>query len=267
MATIINLRGTSGSGKSYVVWHLMNEFGVKSVIKKGDKVVGYRLNQDIMIVGRYALNPKTYDPATVDDNVEICFESKRGISGDTKLRIEHAVKALRLKSVRWTDRGVSGSYIVSDPKLSARKYVGCGGTDQIKSQIEITDRIEKFAKKGKVVVFEGLLVSGLYSRYKEFAGKLAKKGHHFIWAFIDIPIERCIDRAIIRRKSTGNNKMFNGYNTIQKHYAVGLVQQHALGDCFDVRLLNPDRAHKQLVNIVNKCLAESAFNLNQAEVA
>lgn len=51
---ILNIRGTSGSGKSYLVRGLMEHFGPASEItNEGGKVVGYQLAQDIRVVGRY----------------------------------------------------------------------------------------------------------------------------------------------------------------------------------------------------------------------
>jgi hypothetical protein len=182
MSVVINLRGTGGSGKSSAVYHLMKKFGVRSNIKNNGRIVGHRLNQDIMIVGKYETN--------------------------------------------------------------------CGGCDQIKTQDDICKRVSKFAEKGSIVVFEGLLISGLYSRYLDLSRKLVNAGHRFIWAFLDTPLETCIRRTIARRKSVGNVKPFNPANTELKYRAVELAHLHALEDNEVVVMLDGDAAGEQLWSMV-----------------
>jgi adenylylsulfate kinase-like enzyme len=183
MATVINIRSTSGGGKSYSVYHVMKKLGIKSSIMKDGKVVGYRLHGNVMVVGRYE-----------------------------------------------TD---------------------CGGCDQIKTQDMICERVERFADKGKVVLYEGLLVSGLYSRYSNLAKRLKHSGHQYIWAFMDTPLQECLRRTIARRRSVGNGKPFNPKHTVAKYWAVGMANQHALDDKEDVIML-PN--HRHLYQIVQDIL-------------
>jgi hypothetical protein len=184
MATIINIRGTGGSGKSFTVHYLIKKFGIKNDVKKDGKVVGYRLNGDVMVVGRY----------------------------DTT----------------------------------------CGGTDQIKTQDGISDRVTKFAKMGKVVIYEGLLASTLYGRYLDLSRRLTKQGHKVIWSFLDTPIEKCIKRTIRRREKRGNTKLFNEKHTVEKFKAVASCKRHALVDKINVVDLKHQKAHKQLLKLVKK---------------
>lgn len=192
MAVIINIRGTGGSGKSYVVYHIIKKLGIKNKIvkndrpgyRKGNNVVGYRLNGDVLIVGKYE-----------------------------------------------TD---------------------CGGCDQIKFQDEICDRVYRFAKKSSVVLFEGLLISGLYSRYLQLSRKLQKENHEYIWAFLDTSLDECLKRTVRRRIARGNKKPFNPKNTELKYRAVTLAKEHALRDKENVITLHSGRAHKQLLRLVRK---------------
>lgn len=194
MATIVNIRGTGGSGKTYAVNYVIKKLGIRNkIIKNGrphyrptNNVVGYRLNKDVLIVGKY----------------------------DTD----------------------------------------CGGTDQIKTQDEIMERICNFAKKGSIVIFEGLLVSGLYSRYRDLSKELQKKGHKYIWIFLDTTLEVCCKRTMERRRRAGNNKPFNSKNTELKYRAVELAKQHALEDGERVLTFSHKRAHKQLYSLVKKQL-------------
>lgn len=53
--TVINLRGTNGSGKTTIIMKLMKKFGVKPLEEDG-KVWGYKLrtpNKKVFIVGKY----------------------------------------------------------------------------------------------------------------------------------------------------------------------------------------------------------------------
>jgi hypothetical protein len=55
MSTIINLRGTNASGKSTAVRAVMEYYGVaeEHTYEDGGKVIGYKLNNGLNIVGRY----------------------------------------------------------------------------------------------------------------------------------------------------------------------------------------------------------------------
>ena len=198
MALIINIRGTGGSGKSFIVHCLIKKLGSKRSIKRyisgegyrvgndGGRVVGYRVGGDVLIVGRY----------------------------DTD----------------------------------------CGGCDQIHTQDEICNRVKAFAEKGKVVIFEGLLISGLYSRYLNLSRELQRKGHQFLWAFLDTSLEKCLKRTVKRRLARGNIKPLNPIHTTNKYRAVELAKEHALHDGEKVITLRSGGAHKQLLKIVKKKL-------------
>lgn len=184
MAAVINIRGTGGSGKSYLIYRTIKKHGIQSKIMNDGKVVGYRLKGNIIIVGRYE-----------------------------------------------TD---------------------CGGCDQIKTQDEICKRVKRFArmKKVKAVLFEGLLISGLYSRYLKLSRKLRKEGHKYYWLFLDTPIEKCLQRTKRRRRARGNNKPLNPKNTENKFRAVELAKQHAQEDGEMVINLNHKHAYKKLQFVI-----------------
>lgn len=133
---IINIRGTSGSGKTTVVRGIMDK-GVVTPLDSKPKPHGYRvtipsLDLPVMVVGSY-------------ENT-------------------------------------------------------CGGTDGIKTQDEICDRIRRFAQDGHVLV-EGLLMSKTFGRYAALDRELASTGHHFIWAFLDTPLDVCLARVEARRET------------------------------------------------------------------
>ena len=86
-----------------------------------------------------------------------------------------------------------------------------GGCDNIGTQDEVCNLVRKFAAKGDVL-FEGLLISGLFARYNALDNELAE--HHFIHGFLDTPLQRCIDRVLSRRAAKGNTMPFDPYKTL-----------------------------------------------------
>lgn len=82
-----------------------------------------------------------------------------------------------------------------------------GGCDGVKTQDEICTRVRLAARRGHVI-FEGFLVSGIYSRYHALSEDLGG----MIWAFMDTPLEKCIAR--ISRRNRG--RKFSTDNTEAK---------------------------------------------------
>ena len=75
----------------------------------------------------------------------------------------------------------------------------CGGCDGIKTQDEACARVRRYAALGDVL-FEGLLISHIFGRYKLLDQEMKKEhGHTTIWAFLDTPLELCLDRIRARR--------------------------------------------------------------------
>lgn len=202
MATIVNIRGTSGSGKTTAVRYVMKKLGVVSNIvsskskapgastryrlQYGKRVVGYRLSGGVLVVGRYE--------------------------------------------------------------------TACGGCDGIKTQEEIVERVKKFAYMGEVVLFEGLTLGTIYTRYYELSALLKKSGHRFIWAFLDTPIDVCIKRVLKRRRLAGNTKPFNTKHTEAKFRSINSAKQHAITDKERVMTLNGKCAGKQLLKRIENML-------------
>lgn len=170
---IINIRGTSGSGKSSLVRELMNQADEIEEIRPasaGGKLVGYSLeglaDKDVHVVGSY--------------------------------------------------------------------HTACGGCDGIKTQDEVCARVRRFAKMGHVV-FEGLLISHIYGRYKalhqELDGLMGQGPYH--WLFLDTPLEVCLENVAKRREARGNTAPLNPTNTIQKWHDSRRVFDKAESDGLD----------------------------------
>lgn len=112
----------------------------------------------------------------------------------------------------------------------------CGGTDGIKTQEEIVERVTKAHAHGHVLV-EGLLMS------KSSDGGVtapALRDMGAIFAFLDTPWEICLERVLGRRAAAGNEKPFDPNKTMrtayeQCHRSYELL---TLAGGYDVRWLN-----------------------------
>lgn len=95
-----------------------------------------------------------------------------------------------------------------------------GGCDGIKTQDEVCARVLDLARDHHVL-FEGLLISGLHSRYSNLAHHLRDAGlGPMVIAFLDTPLALCLQRTQQRRDARGAKTPFNPQNTIAKYGAV-----------------------------------------------
>ncbi len=86
----------------------------------------------------------------------------------------------------------------------------CGGCDTIKTQQEIIDRVEFWTKRGHNVWLEGLILSTIYGSVGEYSEKF---GNRWVFAYLQPPIEECVQRIKARRAAAGNLKPLNETNT------------------------------------------------------
>ena len=182
--TVINIRGTNGSGKSTIVMKLLKKFGAEPIVKDG-KVRAYKINKKtpIYVLGRYE--------------------------------------------------------------------TPTGGCDTIRTQDEVSNGVrELMDKMDGDVIFEGLLISGMHSRWVELAH--SRPNSHFIFAVLDTPLKKCIKRVLKRRKEKGNKKPFNPKTLIAKHKAVQSSAIALKKAKLDVRVL----PHKKPVKTILKWLGE-----------
>jgi len=111
-------------------------------------------------------------------------------------------------------------YRVTISELSKPLYIvghyetPCGGCDSIQPYSLIWPRVVSYAEKGHVL-FEGALVSSSYGNI----GRASEVyGDEVVFAFMDTPLEKCIERIKKRREQSGKSytKPFNPANTISK---------------------------------------------------
>lgn len=180
---IINVRGTSGSGKTTVI---------RGIMAKGGLV------------------DKIYSDQAGD-----------GLFSTSKAPIAYDVNV---------NPGGQHVYVIGSYENT------CGGCDSIKTQDEICNRVRWFAKQGHVIM-EGLLMSHLFSRYAALDRELQPTP--YIWAFLDTPLELCLERVIARREARGvAKKPFNPENTVSKWNDARRVFAKCQKDGLDARWVN-----------------------------
>jgi ABC-type dipeptide/oligopeptide/nickel transport system ATPase component len=113
----------------------------------------------------------------------------------------------------------------------------CGGVDTIDSADTVMKLIDKYAILGHVV-FEGLLQSTYYGR---MGAHSVKYGWDYIYAFMDTPIDLCLDRVVARRATSGRNNKFNPELTRDKHRTIDALRRKLEGGTHRVVVLKHDQ--------------------------
>lgn len=142
----------------------------------------------------------------------------RGTHGTGKSEIVRRIlKRYDARADSEDSKGRPVDYVMDFPDGRELYVVGsyvtaCGGCDGIQPYADIWPRVEKFAQRGHVL-FEGALVSSSYGNI----GRASEKyGDDFIFAFLDTPMDVCIERITKRRHERGNFKPLDPKNTQKK---------------------------------------------------
>jgi uridine kinase len=100
----------------------------------------------------------------------------------------------------------------------------CGGMDTVTDINDRVDMIHTYANKGyDIMLLEGLMMSHAIGRMGE-----AMKLYKHTLAFLDTPLEKCIDRVIARRHEKGNYEEFDPKNVVKDHHAVSLCYKNCI---------------------------------------
>jgi hypothetical protein len=140
---------------------------------------------------------------------------------------------------------------ISEPIFVVGKYDNtCGGTDAIKTQAEIAEKILKAHPHGHVL-YEGALVSA-----SGLAGQVTQAIHPTgcdVYAFLDTPQDLCVERVKGRRLAAGNEKEFDPKNLIDKFESVVNCYKNLRKEgTYDVRLIDHTDPHPKLVEIIKE---------------
>ncbi len=173
----------------------------------------------------------------------------RGTNGSGKsVIVRKLIDRLCAVPMRSKDGKVTGySSFYNHVNILGRYETPTGGCDTIRTQDEMCRGVVTLATRGHVI-FEGLLISGMHSRFVNLARGIPT--HHFIFAVLDTPLSKCIKRTIRRREARGSQKPFNPKNLIAKHKAVLSSRLALEKEGMDVRTLD----HKKAVPILLKWL-------------
>jgi deoxyadenosine/deoxycytidine kinase len=101
----------------------------------------------------------------------------------------------------------------------------CGGMDTVGSAKQVMNLLDRYAKIGHVV-FEGLLQSTYYG---EMGTHSLPWGQSYVYAFLDTPIEKCLERVEARRAEQGSKNKFNPQLTRDKHTTIQRLQKRVFG--------------------------------------
>lgn len=140
---------------------------------------------------------------------------------------------------------------ISAPAYVLGKYDNtCGGTDAIKTQAEIAEKILKAHPLGHVL-YEGALVSA-----SGLGGQVTQAIHGTgcdVYAFLDTPQSLCIERVKGRRLAAGNEKEFDPKNLIDKFESVvNCYKNLRAAGGYDVRLIDHRDPHPALLDIIRE---------------
>jgi hypothetical protein len=177
----------------------------------------------------------------------------RGTSGSGKtMAVRKLMARYRSEPFGESDRKPDGYVLMADPKLDVRlTYVigsyenVCGGCDGIHTQEEARQRVRTYVNTGHVI-FEGLLLSTIFDSYRLFDREMTGLGHKYIWAFLDTPIQLCIDRVKSRRAERSETKPLDESKTRSKWETMRRIQMKCKAAGLDVRILSHEDPVPQL---------------------
>lgn len=121
--------------------------------------------------------------------------------------------------------------------ILGRYATQCGGCDTLKADEQI-ELLHKYAPMGHVL-YEGLLASEYYGKLGEASERY---GTAHVFAFLDTPIDLCIERIKQRRKEAGNDKPLNEENTRGRIKKIEALQRK-LKMVYDRRVIILDHRH------------------------
>lgn len=112
-------------------------------------------------------------------------------------------QVLEMGSVEVTEGGVNLGYFVKSRNCGVignydgRVKCGC---DRIRKPEEVVRRVHLFARRFRHVLLEGILVAHSFKRYNSLALEVESTGKPYYFAFLDTPLELCLERLRARRE-------------------------------------------------------------------
>lgn len=126
-------------------------------------------------------------------------------------------------------------------------HTACGGCDAIQPYSLIWPRVMAARATCAHVIFEGALVSSSYGNI----GRASEEfGDEFVFAFMDTPLEVCLERIRARREARGDMRPLNPDNTTKKAHSV--ERSKAKFEGRRVVEIDHTRAVDQVLEILNE---------------
>jgi len=139
---IFNIRGTSGSGKTFLVRSIVSHYNGTEITDDSGKIFGYRLPGNLRVLGRY-------------------------------------------------DDAVKGGGVDNVTNGLVKRFEAVGGVGNSMDAVEA--QVRKWANAGRHVIFEGLIVTSVWSRWVRMAEDLP-----CFFLFMNTPLMVCFNRVMER---------------------------------------------------------------------
>ena len=145
-----------------------------------------------------------------------CIIKLHGTSGSGKTTVARGLmEGMVVEPILHPANRKHMAYKVNRPEMTTPLFILgpytaiCGGLDSLSNVEDHIALLQEYAEHGHVF-YEGLLGSEYYGRI----GAVSEQwGDNHIFAFLDTPIETCIERIKARRLARGNIKPLNEANT------------------------------------------------------
>jgi hypothetical protein len=125
----------------------------------------------------------------------------------------------------------------------------CGGMDTITDIIQAAEIIVRYCDKHPIVFYEGLFISHCLGT----VGAATKKyGNRLVMAYLDTPLEVCLQRVHARRAERGNTKPFKEQNVIDDYQRVEWNYAKAKREGFNVVDIDHTKALEQTLKYLKR---------------
>ena len=226
---IVQIRGTSGSGKTHLMRQIMEELHAEPILDSEGKIEAYKMDRDFFAIGSYKNKCGGADALGLGKR---CTELLRKMTTDEDEKEIHAALCEimpdedAMKLIEKTRKG--------------KKAGGSWGSVAVTEHL-----VRKYATQGHVI-FEGLMLSGIWGRWYQ----IAKDFGGYIWLFMDTPLEVCHARILERN----GGRPINRGNLESKYNASKSVYEKAVAAKETAVWLDHKRPLEHFWKVVNPLL-------------
>lgn len=125
--------------------------------------------------------------------------------------------------------------------------VACGGIDRRKwKQSYICDEVRRVSPHYTYILYEGLLTSNIYKRFRDLAIELSES-HQPVFLYLDVSLEESIKRVEQRRRARGNTNPFKSEVHARHFHQTLRTALRFNEDGLTVRFYEGDEMLRQLI--------------------